>query len=57
MSEDSLTGKLLANYRVDRLLGANGIGLLYDGTNVILQQPVVISILDPRRADFSDSQD
>jgi serine/threonine protein kinase len=48
MSEDTLTGKHLANYRVDRPLGANGIGLLYSGTNVILQQPVIISILDPR---------
>ena len=48
MSEDTLIGKHLANYQVERLLGANGIGRLYSGTNVILQQPVTICILDPR---------
>jgi serine/threonine protein kinase len=48
MSNDSLIGQRLANFRIDRLLGRGGMAEVYYGHDVNLQRPVAIKVIDVR---------
>ena len=45
---DDLIGKQLANFRIDRVLGRGGMGLIYVGHDVKLDRPVAIKVIDGR---------
>lgn len=45
---DALIGRQLANYRIERLIGRGGMAQVYYGTDVKLNRPVAIKILDAR---------
>ncbi len=49
--KDSLIGRQLANFRVERLLGRGGMATVYAGQDVKLQRPVAIKIIDARYQD------
>ena len=48
MPADPLTGRQLNNFRVERVIGRGGMGITYYGTDVKLQRPVAIKVLDAR---------
>ena len=48
---DSLIGRQLANFRIERLLGRGGMATVYAGQDVKLQRPVAIKIIDARYQD------
>jgi serine/threonine protein kinase len=48
---DTLIGRQLANYRVDRLLGSGGMAQVYYGWDVKLERPVAIKVIDARYRD------
>jgi serine/threonine protein kinase len=48
MSNESLIGQRLANFRIDRLLGRGGMAEVYYGNDVNLQRPVAIKVIDVR---------
>lgn len=43
--KDPLLGQQLANFRVERLLGAGGMAQVYFGRDVIIQRPVAIKVI------------
>ena len=43
----SLEGRHLGPYRVDRVLGAGGMGVVYEGWDTRLERPVAIKLLPP----------
>jgi len=45
---DSLIGRQLANFRIDRLLGRGGMASVYQGWDVKLHRPVAIKVIDSR---------
>ncbi|RPI23410.1 MAG: serine/threonine protein kinase, partial [Chloroflexota bacterium] len=45
---DSLIGKQLANFRIDRLLGRGGMAKVYQGWDIKLDRPVAIKVIDER---------
>jgi len=49
--KDSLIGRQLANFRIERLLGRGGMATVYAGRDVKLQRPVAIKIIDARYQD------
>jgi len=51
MPADPLTGRQLNNFRVARVIGRGGMGTTYHGTDVKLQRPVAIKVLDARFRD------
>jgi eukaryotic-like serine/threonine-protein kinase len=51
MPADPLTGRQLNNFRVERVIGRGGMGITYFGTDVKLQRPVAIKVLDARFRD------
>ncbi|MEW5961000.1 MAG: serine/threonine-protein kinase, partial [Chloroflexota bacterium] len=48
MIEDSLIGRQLANFRIERSLGRGGMAQVYYGQDVKLQRPVAIKVIDVR---------
>jgi serine/threonine protein kinase len=51
MPEDSLIGRQLGNFRIERLLGRGGMALVYYGWDVKLERPVAIKVIDARYQD------
>jgi serine/threonine protein kinase len=52
MPEDFLTGRQLANFRLERLLGRGGMGEVYYGWDLTLERPAAVKVIDARfRAD------
>lgn len=43
----SLEGRVWGRYRIDRLLGAGGMGVVYRGVHIELGRPVAIKVLKP----------
>jgi eukaryotic-like serine/threonine-protein kinase len=48
MTNDPLIGKQLANFRLERPLGRGGMASVYYGTDVVLQRPVAVKVIDAR---------
>jgi hypothetical protein len=48
MTDDPLSGRQLANYRLERLLGHGGMARVYYGWDESLQRPVAVKLLDAR---------
>ena len=48
MTTDPLIGRVLANYRLDHLLGRGGMAQVYYGWDVRLQRPVAVKVIDTR---------
>jgi serine/threonine protein kinase len=48
MPEDPLIGQQLANYRVERVLGRGGMAVVYYATDIKLQRPAAIKVIDAR---------
>jgi predicted Ser/Thr protein kinase len=46
---ESLIGRTLANYRIERLLGHGGMASVYYGIDLHLQRPAAIKVIDVRR--------
>ena len=57
MSAESLIGRQLANFKVERLLGQGGMAEVYYGRDISLQRPVAIKVIDARFRDDSDYTD
>src|SRR5690606_12403863 len=51
MAQDPLIGKTLANFRVERPLGRGGMAVVYFGTDIQLERPVAIKLIN---AQFQD---
>ncbi len=51
MTVDPLIGYQLANYRLERVLGRGGMAQVYYGTDVKLDRPVAVKIIDARYRD------
>ncbi len=47
MTNDPLIGRQLANYRIERLIGRGGMATVYYATDVRLNRPVAIKVIDP----------
>lgn len=45
---DPLTGRQIANYRIERLLGRGGMASVYFGVDVQLQRPAALKVIDDR---------
>lgn len=57
MPDDPLIGHPLGNFRVERVIGRGGMATVYFGTDVRLQRPVAIKVLDARyRGDVDYAQ-
>jgi serine/threonine protein kinase len=48
MAHDPLIGSLLANFRIERLIGQGGMAQVYFGHDVKLRRPVAIKVIDAR---------
>ena len=48
MADETLVGKHLSIYRIERECGASGIGLMYSGVNGLQSRPVLLTVLHPR---------
>lgn len=46
--KDSLIGRKLANYRIERLLGRGGMASVYYGIDLQLRRPAAIKVIDER---------
>ncbi|MGH2535972.1 MAG: serine/threonine-protein kinase, partial [Candidatus Promineifilaceae bacterium] len=55
--DDPLTGRQLANFRIDKLLGRGGMALVYQGWDVVLERPVAIKVIDARFRDEPEYTD
>ena len=51
MTDDSLIGLQLANFRLERVLGRGGMAQVYYGWDVKLQRPVAVKVIDARFRD------
>jgi serine/threonine protein kinase len=51
MARDRLLGAQLANFRIERLIGSGGMARVYLGTDVTLQRPVAIKVIDEKHRD------
>src|SRR5262245_19851 len=51
MTNDSLVGRRLANYQIDRPLGRGGMAQVYYGLDVKLRRPVAVKVIDARYRD------
>jgi serine/threonine protein kinase len=47
---DSLIGRKLANYRIERFLGQGGMASVYYGIDLQLQRPAAIKVIDDRHS-------
>ncbi len=47
MTEDSLIGKQLGEYRIESLLGQGGMARVYRAVDVRLKRPAVVKLIDP----------
>ena len=52
MTTDSLIGRQIVNYRIDRLLGRGGMARVYYGWDVALERPVAVKVIDARYQDI-----
>ena len=48
MADDPLIGQQLANFKLERVLGRGGMGQVYYGTDVKLDRPVAVKVIDTR---------
>ena len=48
MNDDPLIGTMLANFRIDKLLGQGGMARVYLGTDTQLDRLVAIKVIDPK---------
>lgn len=46
MTDDPLIGRKLANYRIERLLGRGGMATVYYATDVRLNRPVAVKVIE-----------
>ena len=51
MTDDPLTGKMLANFLVERVLGRGGMATVYYGEDIKLHRAVAIKVIDARFRD------
>ncbi len=51
MNRDPLIGRILANYRLERLIGRGGMASVYFGRDTSLQRPVAIKVIAERYRD------
>jgi serine/threonine protein kinase len=49
MADDSLIGKKLNNYRIDRLIGRGGMASVYYGWDTQLDRAAAIKVIDPQQ--------
>ncbi len=49
--QDSLIGRQLANFRIERVIGRGGMACVYYGVDVKLNRPVAIKMIDARYRD------
>ncbi len=49
MPSDPLIGAQLANFRIERLIGSGGMASVYYGTDITLQRPVAIKVIDEKQ--------
>lgn len=54
MSDDSLLGRQLANFRLERVIGRGGMATVYYGWDVKLERPVAIKLIDARHQDDAE---
>ncbi|MDJ0751899.1 MAG: protein kinase [Ardenticatenaceae bacterium] len=47
-NEDPLIGQCLANYRLERVIGRGGMATVYYGTDIKLNRPVAVKVIDAR---------
>ena len=56
MSNNSLLGRTLGNYKIDRLIGRGGMADVYHGMDINLHRPVAIKVFDSQtRTNLSQS--
>jgi serine/threonine protein kinase len=55
MSQDSLIGQKLNNFRVDRLIGRGGMARVYYGWDMQLDRPVAIKVIDSSEQDSTQT--
>src|SRR5688572_27972709 len=48
MNDDTLLGRQLANFRLDRVIGRGGMAQVYYGWDVKLERPVAVKVIDAR---------
>jgi len=51
VSVDPLIGEELEHYRLDKVLGRGGMGVVYAGTDMALKRPVAVKVLPPHLLD------
>jgi eukaryotic-like serine/threonine-protein kinase len=54
---DSLIGRTLSNYRIERLLGRGGMASVYHAIDIHLHRPAALKVIDieyPGRSDYSE---
>jgi len=51
MNQDPLTGRQLANFRIEHLIGQGGMAQVYYGWDVKLERPVAVKVIDARYRD------
>ncbi len=54
MTDDALIGRQLANFKIERVLGQGGMARVYYGTDVKLERPVAIKVIDARYRENPD---
>lgn len=48
MNDETLTGRQLGNFKLERILGRGGMGQVYYGRDIKLNRPVAVKVIDAR---------
>lgn len=51
MSQDPMLGKVIENYRIERVVGRGGMGTVYEATDLNLNLKVALKIMNPNLAE------
>src|SRR5215471_13111463 len=54
MTDDPLVGRQIGSFHIERVIGRGGMATVYLGTDVRLQRPAAIKVLDARYRDQVD---